>query len=435
VRESGSRHIMAGACRQRVAAADFSHATNGLVAACEAVAQPARRPRVVLCGSGMVIAGGLERMTFEVLRVVRDRGGAVHCIVNNWENHRIVALAETIGASWSTAFHYYTLRRRAEHVGEVLQMAWDIARTSAGLLGDALTFDATHVLVPEYGAVLRNAPALALLRLAGVEIVFRMGNAPERGRFYDVLWRHAVSPFVTRFVPNSQFGQDRLQQTGIDGRKITLIRNAPSRRALTRATDEDIVALARSRRTVLTVGQIAPFKGTHIAIEAVLRLLAEGRDMQAIIVGAMPSWPDDLVTYASDLQDRVRRAGAVDRVHFVGARENVPAIMNASYVLAAPILQEETFGNVVLEARNAGLPVVTFDRGGLVELVADRETGFVCRSADVEGLVEGLEYFLSQPAERARASTNSLAASERPGEDRTTAEFERRWWALFAQAS
>src|SRR5205085_2187833 len=150
------------------------------------------------------------------------------------------------------------------------------------------------------------------------------------------------------------------------------------RRALTHATDEDVVALARSRRTVLTVGQIAPFKGTHLAIAAVLRLLADGRDIQGIIVGAMPMWPADLAAYAGELQDRVRQAGAADRVHFVGARENVPAIMNASYLLAAPILQEETFGNVVLEARSAGLPVVAFDRGGLVELVADRETGFVC---------------------------------------------------------
>ena len=46
--------------------------------------------------------------------------------------------------------------------------------------------------------------------------------------------------------------------------------------------------------------------------------------------------------------------------------------MNASYVLAAPILQEETFGNVALEARSVGLPVVTFARGGLTELVSHR---------------------------------------------------------------
>ena len=136
-----------------------------------------------------------------------------------------------------------------------------------------------------------------------------------------------------------------------------------------------------------------------------------------------------------DLQEWIARAGAGDRIHFVGLRENVPAIMRASYVLAAPILQEETFGNVVLEARSVGLPVVTFARGGLAELVAHRETGYLCPTADLAGLLEGVRFFLSHPAERARASVNSLAAAARPDNDCTLTEFERRWWALFERAS
>ena len=106
--------------------------------------------------------------------------------------------------------------------------------------------------------------------------------------------------------------------------------------------------------------------------------------------------------------------------------------MRASYVLSAPILQEETFGNVVLEARSVGLPVVTFARGGLTELVAHRRTGFVCLSADLPGLLEGLRFFLARPEERAAASINSLDASSEPDNDCTTGEFERRWWAMFA---
>jgi glycosyltransferase involved in cell wall biosynthesis len=136
-----------------------------------------------------------------------------------------------------------------------------------------------------------------------------------------------------------------------------------------------------------------------------------------------------------DLQERIARAGASDRIQFVGLRENVPAIMRASYVLAAPILQEETFGNVVLEARSVGLPVVTFARGGLGELVTHRQTGYICATADLAGLRQGLQYFLAQPQERDRASANSLAAVAGPDNDCTPVEFEKRWWALFERAS
>ena len=105
-------------------------------------------------------------------------------------------------------------------------MLWDTVRTSAGLARVAVRFGPTHVLVPEYAAVLRNAPVLAALKLLGVDVVFRIANAPERGRIHDVLWRRVLPPFVTRFVPNSRFSYGRLQETGVPEGKITLIRNA-----------------------------------------------------------------------------------------------------------------------------------------------------------------------------------------------------------------
>ena len=157
--------------------------------------------------------------------------------------------------------------------------------------------------------------------------------------------------------------------------------------------------------------------------------------MQAIILGELPVWPPDLVDYVHGLQDEIARASATDRVVFAGKRENVAAIMKASYVLSAPIVGEESFGNVVLEARSAGLPAVTFARGGLTELVRHRETGYLCPTADLEGLLEGLRYFITQPAERARAGANSLAMTESPENDCTAGEFARRWWAIFERAS
>ena len=434
VRARGGRSTMAGACRARIAGSSFASVATGLVAAAQAVAAR-RAPRVIACCGGMVVVSGLERMTFEVLRVVRERGGAVHCILNGWENHRIAPLAASIGASWSTGFYYYTFSWRSRNPIRQAQSIWDVVRTSAGLLRDALRFRPTHVLVPEYTAVLRNAPALGLLRLFGVRIVFRIGNAPERGAVYELLWRRLLPPFVTTFVPNSRFAYSRLEETGVPTRKITLIRNALSRRAIVDGADTDVVRLAGSRRTLLTAGQIAPFKGTHLAVDAALALIAKGEDVQAIIAGAIPAWPPDLVEYVDDLRARVERLGAGDRIHFVGSRENMPAIMRASYLLVAPILQEETFGNVALEARSVGLPVVTFDRGAMGELVAHYETGYMCPTADLAGLLEGVRYFLDRPSERARASVNSLMAAGQPDNDCTPAEFERRWSAVFESAS
>jgi hypothetical protein len=75
VRAGGARERMADACRAHIARSTFAEATRGLVAAAEAVAAQRRTPRVIACCGGMVMVSGLERMTFEVLRVVRRRAG------------------------------------------------------------------------------------------------------------------------------------------------------------------------------------------------------------------------------------------------------------------------------------------------------------------------------------------------------------------------
>jgi glycosyltransferase involved in cell wall biosynthesis len=78
---------------------------------------------------------------------------------------------------------------------------------------------------------------------------------------------------------------------------------------------------------------------------------------------------------------------------------------------------------------------VAFARGGLVELVTHRETGYLCPTSDVDGLLEGLRHFLREPAARARASAASLAAFDAPENDCTPREFQRRWWAMFDRVS
>src|SRR5262249_16573915 len=154
--------------------------------------------RIISPVTGMVIVFGVERMSFEVLRVLRERGAAVHCIVNTWASRRIVDLADEVGASWTTA-HDPALRRTWNPIAWI-QSAVDVAPASARLLLDARRFHATHVFVPEFKTVLRHAPALYLLRAAGVPVLLRLGNAPDPDDFYRRLWRRLIDPAVDRFL-------------------------------------------------------------------------------------------------------------------------------------------------------------------------------------------------------------------------------------------
>jgi glycosyltransferase involved in cell wall biosynthesis len=62
----------------------------------------------------------------------------------------------------------------------------------------------------------------------------------------------------------------------------------------------------------------------------------------------------------------------------------------------------EGLGMVFIEAALAGLPVVAYRHGGVVEAVDDRSTGLLAPEGDVEALSENLAALLAEP-ERARA--------------------------------
>ena len=86
-------------------------------------------------------------------------------------------------------------------------------------------------------------------------------------------------------------------------------------------------------------------------------------------------------------------------------------LLNAADVAAAvSAALVESFGFFALEAMACGLPVVATRNGGLTEVVADGETGFLVSPGDVEGIAAALESYGTDPTLRRR---HGSAARER----------------------
>jgi glycosyltransferase involved in cell wall biosynthesis len=356
----------------------------------------------------MVVAGGLERMTFEVLRAMHRRGAAVHCIVNSWENFRITPMAEAAGASWSIGPYWFPLTRRRVTPRTIVRMVREVSAVSRQLLREARRIRPTHLLLPDFQTLLRNVPALVLLRMRGVRVVARLGNAPEPGAFYRRLWRWGIAPFVDVFVCNSSFTERELRAHGVVGVEIVTIPNtAPPRSQEWKAEGERIPG------RVIFVGQVIPEKGLDLLLDAVARLRANGHDVTLDVVGEMDGWEAESNRgYRRTQRDRAARADLKGAVRFLGWREDVPALMARASLHCIPSRpeQREAFGNVVLEAKLSGLPSVVGPSGELPELVVHRETGWVCREATAEALAEGIAFFLDD-AGRLRASGRAALAS------------------------
>ena len=433
VREATVSGAMTGeSCRQVVAGHSLEGAADGLRQGADRLLRrrEARRraaegqPRVIAAMGNMVSVFGLERMSFEVLRTLRENGAAVHCIVNRWQSSRVVDLADDVGASWSTGYYWYELRRRAT-VGARVQALWDVFRTSLDLLGDAWRFRPTHVFAPEFNAIVRSAPALWILRRLGVRVVFRLGNAPESGRFYRYLWRFVIDPCVDQYAPNSRFIEQELLAHGIAARKARVIYNTVPRRSFSWQTPKPVPG------RILFVGQIIPSKGVDILLEAVAQLRRRNLDVSVDIVGDIEGWEHPgYAGYRSRVRARAQEADLAGCVRFLGFREDVPALMATASVHCLPSRpeQKEGFTVTTLEAKHAGLPSVVTRSGALPEMVRHQIDGWICGETTAPAIAEGLEYFLTDPA-RARLAGEEARAWERAF---SRSRFASEWAEVFA---
>jgi len=385
--------------------------------------------RIVACCGQMVIAGGLERMTFEVLRVLREQGAPAHAIVNSWENFRITPLAEAAGASWSVGPYWYPLTRRALSPGKILRMLVEVVSVSANLLRVSHRVRPTHVFLPDFQTGLRNSLALLWLRARGVRVIARLGNAPATDRFYRFLWRRVIDRFVDQFVANSGFTARELHATGVSPAKVEMIPNMPSRRAYAWSADRP-----KTPGRVIFVGQIIPEKGLDLLLDAVALVRARGVEATLDIVGDMDGWEAPAYRgHRAALRDRARRADLAGAVNFLGWREDVPVLLSTASLHCCPSRpeQREAFGNVVLEAKLSGVPSIVTSSGDLPELVAHQRDGWVCQETTAAAIAEALEYFLTRPAALAAAGEAAFSSADRYTEDR----FAASWARIFATSA
>jgi glycosyltransferase involved in cell wall biosynthesis len=134
------------------------------------------------------------------------------------------------------------------------------------------------------------------------------------------------------------------------------------------------------------VGRFSPGKGHEEFLAAAHSIHRQFPEVKFLIVGDA-SFGEE--AYASSIREAGRPLVEEGALQFTGFRADVPAIMGAMDILAFPSYAE-AFGDVLIEAMAMELPVVSTNCDGVLEIVADGETGIQVPARSGEALAEAL---------------------------------------------
>lgn len=150
---------------------------------------------------------------------------------------------------------------------------------------------------------------------------------------------------------------------------------------------------------VLALGRLHPNKGFDVLIEAMtelprfhLWLAGEGDEQYK-------------------LEAKVMAHGLEKRVHFLGWRDDGPALLAAADMFICSS-RHEPLGNVVIEAWAAGKPVAAAASAGPLELIKDGETGLLVPVEDSAALALAMQKLADDASLRARLGAAGRAAYE-----------------------
>lgn len=106
----------------------------------------------------------------------------------------------------------------------------------------------------------------------------------------------------------------------------------------------------------------------------------------------------------ADLKRHVREAGLEAQVRLLGFQRDLRPLWAAADV-AAFVSESEGLCTALIEAQGAGLPAVVTRAGGMVEVVAENETGLLAEVGDVNGIAAHLRRLSKDKALRAAFGT------------------------------
>jgi glycosyltransferase involved in cell wall biosynthesis len=157
------------------------------------------------------------------------------------------------------------------------------------------------------------------------------------------------------------------------------------------------LGIDKNAEVVIITGSLK-WKGHETLLDAVALIARQAPNLTVLIAGRGPQEPA--------LRQQAAQLGISNRVHFLGFRQDIPALLSAADVFVLPS-RSEAFPVSILEAMAAGLPVIASNIGGIPEQVQPGVNGYLINPCDAQVLARFLLALCQDGGLRAHMGQNS----------------------------
>ncbi|ACC79787.1 glycosyltransferase family 4 protein [Nostoc punctiforme] len=335
--------------------------------------------------------GGGEMMLWDLVQQGRNAG--VEWLVIFLEHGPMVEQVKSLGID-ARVVESGRLRQIHRFIGAVFRIAAIARRERADIIVNWMWI--THIS-GGLAAMLAGLPAVWyqlevpsdktwLVRIATLIPAQAIITLSQDGKQAQAeIWPHRPTPLVYPGVALDRFEPDALPTPEEARRKLGLPLHGP---------------------LIGIVGRLQRWKGMHVLVQAMPKILEKYPDAHCVVVGGKHDLEPG---YEDFLKAEIATLGLEEQVIMAGLQRNIPEWVQAMDVFVHAS-DKEPFGIVIIEAMALGKPVIAGDAGGPTEIITDGMNGLLTPYGDADKLAITILRYLD---EQEFARSAGIAARQR----------------------
>ncbi|MFN7252233.1 MAG: N-acetyl-alpha-D-glucosaminyl L-malate synthase BshA [Anaerobacillus sp.] len=174
-------------------------------------------------------------------------------------------------------------------------------------------------------------------------------------------------------------------------------------------------------KVVIHVSNFRPVKRVPDVVRSFAKII-EHVDAKLLLLGDGPEY--------SKVCRLVKELGIQDKVLFLGNQKHVSDFLSISDLMML-LSEKESFGLVLLEAMACQVPVIGTRAGGIPEVIADGETGYICEIGDIDKIaLRAVEILTNRQLHETMANNSFNRAKTYFSQEKIVSEYEDIYYTV-----